>query len=105
MTLFAEGRIIDVDSKVRMPQWNLLLFLLLLLLLMMMMTTMISVELEGVTQRQTDRQTESALDCVLEKKLPSSNSSSSTLGLLFWLSSLLARSQQRKFLLSVKKSQ
>lgn len=54
MTLFAEGRIIDVDSKVRMPQWNLLL--LLLLLLMMMTTMIVSVELEGVTHRQTDRQ-------------------------------------------------
>lgn len=49
----------------------------------MMMTMMISVELEGVFT-QTDRHTESALDCVLEKKLPSSSSSSSsTLGLLF----------------------
>lgn len=67
MTLFAEGRIIDVDSKVRMPQWNLLL-LLLLLLMMMMMTMIISVELEGVTP--THRQTESAGDCGLEKKAP-----------------------------------
>lgn len=33
---------------------------------MMMMTMMISVELEGVTQRQT----ESAGDCVLEKSSP-----------------------------------
>lgn len=64
-----------------MPEWNLLL-LLLLLLMMMMTTVIISAELEGVTQRQTDRQTESAGDCGLEKKLPSSNSSSSsTLGL------------------------
>lgn len=69
-----------------MPQWNLLL--LLLLLLMMMMTMMISVELEGVTHRHT----ESAGDCGLEKeKLTSSSNSSSTLGLLSWLSSLLAR--------------
>lgn len=60
-----------------MPQWNLLL-----LLMMMMTTVIISVELEGVFT-QTDRQTESAGDCGLEKKLPSSNSSSSTLGLLF----------------------
>lgn len=62
-----------------MPEWNLLL-LLLLLLMMMMTTVIISVELEGVIHRQT----ESALDCVLEKKLPSSSSNSnSTLGLLF----------------------
>lgn len=90
MTLFAEGRIIDVDSKVRMPQWNLLLLLLLLLLLMMMMTMMISVELEGVFT-QTDRQ-KVHLTAFWKKRLPSSNSSSSTLGLLFLLLSLLATS-------------
>lgn len=66
-----------------MRQWNLLL--LLLLLLMMMTTVMISVELEGVTQRQTDRHTECAGDCGLEKeKLTSSSNSSKTLGLLFF---------------------
>lgn len=48
-----------------MPQLNLLL-LLLLLLMMMMTTVIISVELEGVTHRQT----ESAGDCGLEKKAP-----------------------------------
>lgn len=91
MTLFAEGRIIDVDSKARMSQWNLLL-LLLLLLMMMMTTVIISVELEGVTQRKTDRQTESAGDCVLGKRLPSSSNSSSTLGLHFLVVVVVSKS-------------
>lgn len=55
---------------------------------MMMMTIMISVELEGVfTHTQT--QTESGLDCVLEKKAPQQQQQHTWF--ISWLLSLLAR--------------